>query len=128
MPYTDKVLLVMNTASFCGFTPQYKGSKPLHARYKDQGLVVLGFPSERLFSGNRRQQGIAISVRHLRCQIPDVRQGSVRGPDANPLYKQLAAQTGKTPAWNFHKYLIGRNGKIGGQLHQHGFARQPVFL
>jgi glutathione peroxidase len=111
--YAGKVLLVVNTASFCGFTPQYKGLEALHARYKDQGLVVLGFPSNDFSQETGSNKEIAdFCESTFGVKFPMFVKSSVRGPDANPLYKQLAAQTGKTPAWNFHKYLIGRNGKV----------------
>jgi glutathione peroxidase len=111
--YAGKVLLVVNTASFCGFTPQYKGLEELHARYSAKGLVVLGFPSNDFAQESGSNKEIAdFCESTFGVKFPMFVKSSVRGPDANPLYKQLIAQTGKSPAWNFHKYLIGRNGKV----------------
>lgn len=111
--YAGKVLLVVNTASFCGFTPQYKGLEALYARYKDRGLVVLGFPSNDFAQESGSNQEIAeFCESTFGVKFPMFVKSSVRGPDANPLYKQLAAQSGRSPAWNFHKYLIGRNGRL----------------
>ncbi|HSW19832.1 MAG TPA: glutathione peroxidase [Ramlibacter sp.] len=111
--YSGKVLLVVNTASYCGFTPQYKGLEELHARYKDRGLVVLGFPSNDFAQEKATNQEIADFCENtFGVKFPMFGKSSVRGADANPLYRQLAAQTGRQPLWNFHKYLIGRDGKV----------------
>ena len=111
--YAGKVLLVVNTASYCGFTPQYEGLEALHAKYKDRGLVVLGFPSNDFEqeSGNNKQ--IADFCQNTYgVKFPMFAKTSVRGPQANAFYKQLADATGRQPLWNFHKYLVGRNGKV----------------
>jgi glutathione peroxidase len=109
--YGGRVLLVVNTASYCGFTPQYKGLEELHARYKDRGLVVLGFPSNDFAQEKASNKEIAQFCENtFGVKFPMFGASSVRGAKANPLYQQLAARTGKAPSWNFHKYLISRDG------------------
>jgi len=111
--YAGKVLLVVNTASYCGFTPQYKGLEELHARYKDRGLVVLGFPSNDFAQEKGSNKEIADFCENtFGVKFPMFGKSAVRGSDANLLYKQLAAATGRQPLWNFHKYLVGREGKV----------------
>lgn len=111
--YSGKVLLVVNTASYCGFTNQYKGLEDLHARFKDRGLVVLGFPSGDFFQEKKSNEEIAeFCANTFGVQFPMFAKSSVRGTDASPFYKQLAQQTGVTPRWNFYKYLIGRDGRV----------------
>jgi glutathione peroxidase len=111
--YSGKVLLVVNTASYCGFTPQYAGLEALHARYKDRGLVVLGFPSNDFAQetgGNREIAQFCESTYGVK--FPMFAKTSVRGAQANALYRQLAQATGRQPLWNFYKYLIARDGKV----------------
>lgn len=110
--YAGRVLLVVNTASYCGFTPQYKGLEELHTRYKDRGLVVLGFPSNDFAQEKASNQEIAEFCENtFGVKFPMFGASSVRGAKANPLYQQLAARTGKAPSWNFHKYLVSRDGQ-----------------
>ncbi len=111
--YSGKVLLIVNTASYCGFTPQYKGLEDLHARYRDRGLVVLGFPSNDFAQEKGSNKDIADFCENtFGVKFPMFAKSAVRGSDANPLYRQLAAATGRQPLWNFHKYLVGRDGKV----------------
>jgi glutathione peroxidase len=111
--YSGKVLLVVNTASYCSFTPQYQGLEDLHARYKDRGLVVLGFPSNDFAQEKATNQEIADFCENtFGVKFPMLAKSSVRGSQANALYKQLAAQSGRAPDWNFNKYLLGRDGKL----------------
>lgn len=111
--YSGKVLLVVNTASYCGFTPQYKGLEDLYARYKDRGLVVLGFPSNDFAQEKSSNQEIADFCENtFGVKFPMFGKSSVRGSDANPLFKQMAQATGRQPLWNFYKYLVGRDGKV----------------
>lgn len=111
--YRGKVLLVVNTASFCGFTPQYRGLEDLYARYRERGLVVLGFPSNDFAQEKSTNREIAdFCESTFGVKFPMFSKSSVRGADANPLFKQLAATTGRQPLWNFHKYLVGRDGSV----------------
>ena len=110
--YAGQVVLVVNTASFCGFTPQYKGLEALYAKYKDRGLVVLGFPSNDFSQEPERNTKIAdFCDNTFGVKFPMFTKTSVRGADAVPLFKQLTEQTGTAPKWNFYKYLISRDGK-----------------
>jgi glutathione peroxidase len=107
--YAGQVVLVVNTASYCGFTSQYKG---LDARYKDRGLVVLGFPSNDFSQEPENNRKIADFCENTYgVKFPMFAKSSVRGPEALPFFKQLAAQTGTVPRWNFYKYLISRDGQ-----------------
>jgi glutathione peroxidase len=109
--YSGKVVVVVNTASFCGFTGQYKGLEALHAKYKDQGLVVLGFPSNDFSQETGSNKEIADFCENtFGVKFPMFTKTSVTGKDANPLFKQLTAKTGTTPRWNFYKYVIARDG------------------
>ena len=110
--YAGQVVVVVNTASFCGFTPQYKGLEALYAKYKDRGLVVLGFPSNDFSQEPDNNAKIADFCENtFGVKFPMFVKTTVRGADALPLFKQLAEQTGTTPKWNFYKYVISRDGK-----------------
>jgi len=112
--YSGQVLLVVNTASKCGNTPQYDGLEKLYSEYGDQGLVVLGFPSND-FMGQEpgSEEEIAEFCRlTYGVEFPMFEKTTVKGDDAHPFYKALASDTGTYPTWNFHKYLIGRDGKV----------------
>jgi glutathione peroxidase len=100
--YAGKVLLVVNTASFCGYTTQYKALEALHARYAPRGLVVLGFPSNDF---GAQEPGSAQEIAEF-CE----NTFGVRFPQRNELFADLARRTGQSPRWNFHKYLIARDG------------------
>jgi glutathione peroxidase len=111
--YAGKVVLVVNTASFCGFTPQYKGLEALDSKYRSRGLVVLGFPSNDFAQEAGSNKEIAdFCESTFGVKFPMFAKSSVRGPDASPLFKQLAQLSGTTPKWNFYKYLIGRDGQV----------------
>ena len=111
--YAGKVLLVVNTASYCGFTSQYEGLEALQARFAARGLVVMGFPSNDF---GQQEPGSSQQIADL-CfntygvKFPMFAKTAVKGPGANPLYTQLAQATGQTPRWNFHKYLVDRQGR-----------------
>jgi glutathione peroxidase len=114
--YKGRVVLLVNTASLCGFTGQYRGLEELWRKYKDKGLVVLGVPSND-FGG--QEPGSKEEIKRF-CEatfdvtFPLADKQSVIGPDAHPLYRWAAVQTGPlgTPSWNFHKILIGRDGRV----------------
>jgi len=111
--YSGKVLLVVNTASYCHFTPQYEGLESLYRKYQDRGLVVLGFPSNDFAQESGGNQQVAeFCANTYGVKFPMFAKSSVRGDAANALYRQLSQATGRQPLWNFYKYLIGRDGKI----------------
>lgn len=112
--YQGKVILVVNTASFCGFTSQYEGLEKIYAKYKDQGFVVLGFPSNDF---GQQEPGSNKEIADFCKNTYDVKfpmfaKSVVSGSNPNPLFKILIAKTGTTPKWNFYKYLIDRNGNV----------------
>ena len=112
--YQGKVIMVVNTASFCGFTSQYEGIEKVYARYKDKGFVILGFPSNDF---GQQEPGSNKEIAEFCKNTYDVKfpmfaKSSVSGKDANPLFKMLISKTGTSPKWNFYKYLIDRNGNI----------------
>lgn len=112
--YAGKVVLVVNTASYCGFTKQYEGLEKLYAKYGGRGLVILGFPSNDF---GKQEPGNAKEIADL-CfntygvKFPMFAKSAVTGPEANPLHASLTKATGQAPKWNFTKYLIGRDGKV----------------
>lgn len=116
--YHGRVLLVVNTASKCGFTPQYEGLEALQKSYSARGLSVLGFPSND-FKG--QEPGDEKDIQEF-CTLtygvkfPMFEKVHVVGDQATPLYKGLTAATGVAPGWNFHKYLIGRDGTVIAQF------------
>ena len=111
--YEGRVVLVVNTASRCGNTPQYDGLEKLYTEYGEDGLVVLGFPSND-FMG--QEPGTEDEIKEF-CRLtygvefPMFEKTTVKGDAAHPFYRQLADVSGTYPTWNFHKYLIGRNGE-----------------
>ncbi|OYW38363.1 MAG: hypothetical protein B7Z35_07445 [Hydrogenophilales bacterium 12-61-10] len=110
--YAGKVVLVVNTASQCGYTGQYKGLQALSDKYAAQGLVVLGLPSND-FAG--QEPGSDTQIKNFcesgfQVDFPLFAKTGVSASNANPLHAALARATGERPAWNFHKYLIDRNG------------------
>ena len=110
--YAGKVVLVVNTASQCGYTGQYKGLQALHDKYGKQGLVVLGFPAND-FGGQEPGSNVAIKdfcESNYRVDFPLFSKVGVKAANANPLHEGLAKATGERPGWNFHKYLIDRSG------------------
>jgi len=109
--YSGKVLLVVNTASYCGFTPQYAGLRRLHEELRGRGLVVLGFPCNE-FGGQEPadDDGIArFCEDNFRIGFPMFAKTTVTQGNANPFHAALAAAAGEWPRWNFHKYLVDRS-------------------
>lgn len=123
--YKGKVILVVNTASFCGYTHQYEGLEALYRKYRDRGLVVLGFPSNDFGSqepGTNKE--IAEFCRTTYgVQFPMFEKPAASKLDANPLFVQLAAKSGEAPKWNFHKYLVDRAGE---RVRSFGSAVEPT--
>ena len=110
--YAGKVVLVVNTASYCGYTDQYAPLESLYRQYKDRGLVVLGFPSND-FGGQEpgSNKQIAKFCRlTYGVEFPMFEKSRVIGNDRNALFAELHRRTGQQPRWNFHKYLIDREG------------------
>ncbi len=113
--YSGKVALVVNTASYCGFTSQYEGLEKLYAKYKDKGLVVLGFPSNDFSQEPDDNKKIAdFCYNTYGVKFPMFSKTSVKGKEANPLFAAMVKAGAKEPGWNFYKYLIDREGKLVG--------------
>jgi len=116
--YLGKVVLVVNTASKCGYTYQYEGLEKLYEQYKSRGLVVIGFPSND-FGG--QEPGTEKQIAKF-CQLtygvkfPMFEKTHAAEANADPLYKTLGNLAGEFPAWNFHKYILDRNGKLIGSF------------
>ena len=110
----DRVVLVVNTASRCAYTPQYEGLERLYQKYRERGLIVAGFPSND-FAG--QEPGTEKRIQRF-CQLtygvefPMFEKVRVRGESADPFYRYLASVSGEEPGWNFHKYLLDRNGQV----------------
>ena len=111
--YKGNVILVVNTASKCGFTPQYEGLERLYREKKEQGFVVLGFPSHDFYQEPAPEQDIKDFCNlTYDVKFPMFTKVNVRGDKAHPFYKNLARETNSSPKWNFWKYLIDRDGKV----------------
>ena len=117
--FKGSVMLIVNTASQCGFTPQFGGLEALHKAYGDKGLVVLGFPCNQFGAQDPGTDGAIAEF----CQVnygvsfPMMGKVNVNGPDAHPLYKWLSAQApgllgSKSIKWNFTKFLVGKDGQV----------------
>ncbi len=110
--YAGKVIVVVNTASYCGYTSQYEGLEALYAKYASRGLVVLGFPSNDFEQEPGENQAIAaFCYNTYGVRFPMFAKTSVVGRDANALFVDLGKITNQRPAWNFHKYVLDRSGK-----------------
>lgn len=128
--YGGKVLLVVNTASKCGLTPQYEALEAMNAKYAGKGFAVLGFPSNDFMGqepGSEKEIEEFCTLTYG-VKFPMFEKVHVKGNDATPLYKQLAAATGDVPGWNFHKYLIDRNGKVVASFGSRVKPTDPAFV
>ena len=121
--FAGRPILVVNTASKCGYTPQFEKLEALHKRYQARGLVVLGFPSNDFNQELATNEEIAQFCKLTYfVEFPMIEKGSVKGPGANAFFQQLAAASGASPQWNFHKYLIAPDGKT---VHSFGTRVEP---
>jgi len=110
--YQDKTIVVVNTASECGFTPQFAQLQTLWQQYRSRGVVVLGFPSDDFFQELEQAKDIAeFCQSNYGVDFPMMSRISVRGSNAHPFYQALASAAGSTPKWNFYKYIIAPGGK-----------------
>lgn len=112
--YAGKVVLAVNTASFCGYTPQYEQLEALYQKYRDQGFVILGFPANEF---GEQEPGSNQEIKNFceekyKVTFPMFSKTVVKGENPNPFYKTLIQKTGEEPLWNFHKYLIDRQGNV----------------
>lgn len=116
-PYSGKVILIVNVASKCGFTPQYAGLESLYEKYKDKGLVICGFPCNQF---GHQEPGTEADIKQFctgkyNVTFPMFSKIDVNGPDRHPLYTTLAGKDSPHPGdikWNFTKFLVGKDGKI----------------
>lgn len=122
--YKGKVVLIVNTASYCGFTSQYEGLESIYSKYASKGLVVVGFPSNDF---GQQEPGSNKEIADF-CKntydvkFPMIAKTVVSGPNANPLFKLLIEKTKTSPKWNFYKYLIDRDGNV---INAYGSMTKP---
>lgn len=110
--FAGRPMLIVNTASSCGFTPQFKGLEALYQEYKDKGLVVVGFPSGDFRQEARTEEGTAeVCYAKYGVTFPMMAPSPVKGGNANPVFVELAKQS-DAPGWNFNKYVVDRNGNV----------------
>lgn len=115
--YKGKVVMVVNVASFCGFTPQYKDLEAIYKKYQSKGFVIIGFPANNF---GKQEPGkdediAAFCERNYGVTFDLFSKISVKGDDIHPLYKYLTKETGEEIGWNFTKFLIDKNGAIAGR-------------
>jgi Glutathione peroxidase len=128
--YAGKVVLVVNTASYCGYTPQYKGLQALNEKYKPRGLVILGFPSNDF---GAQEPGSEKEIadfcdRTYAVKFPMFAKTAVREPGGSAVFDALAQATGERPKWNFHKYLIARDGRTVASFPSKVDPESPEFI
>ncbi len=111
--YSGRVLLIVNTASYCGYTGQFEGLEALNARYASRGLVVMGFPSNDFRQEDPDARKTAeVCFNTYGVKFPMFTETAVRGRNAHPLFAELTRATGAAPGWNFNKYLVDRDGRV----------------
>ena len=111
--FKDKVIVIVNVASRCGYTYQYASLQKLYEEYKDEGFVVLGVPSRDFMQEYSSEEDVAeFCSTEYGVNFPMLATSKVRGPKASALYKKLIKQSGFSPSWNFNKYLISRDGSV----------------
>ena len=111
--FRNRVLLVVNTASYCGFTPQFKGLEALYETYRDRGFSVLGFPSNDFFQEPKNEEKVQeFCTLTYNVKFPMFEKSRVAKRHAEPFFRALAEETGQYPKWNFYKYLIARDGSV----------------
>ena len=127
--HAGKVVLVVNTASQCGYTPQYKGLQALHEKYKSKGLVILGFPSNDFGKQEpgSNQEIAEFCDRTYAVKFEMFGKTSV-APGASPLFDALAQASGQRPRWNFHKYLVARDGRTVASFGSAVEPESPAFV
>jgi len=130
--YAGKVVLVVNTASYCGYTPQYQSLEALHARYSARGLVVLGFPSNDFSQEPGSSAEIAEFCENtFGVKFPMFAKSHVapgKGGPVNPVFVALQQRSGQAPKWNFHKYLVGRSGDVVSSYASAVDPKDPAFI
>ena len=111
--FAGKPMLVINTASFCGFTGQFEGLEALHQRYKDQGLMVVGFPSDDFNQEAKNEEKSAeVCFVNFGVTFDMFSPIHVKDDNAHPIFREIARQSDTPPRWNFYKYVIDRDGKV----------------
>ncbi|MBU6950275.1 glutathione peroxidase [Hahella sp. HN01] len=127
--FAGKPLVIVNTASYCGFTPQFKGLEAMYKRYREQGLEVIGMPSDD-FNQEDSDAGKTAAVCFVNYGVTFTMTEAhpVKGPNAHPLFRNLAEQTGKPPQWNFHKYVVDKEGRVVAAFPSRTTPEDPDFI